>query len=447
VRLGLSGSVALITGATSGIGLATARSMVAEGARVVTVSRGPDGPNIGEALHVTADLFQSGEPERTVEAAESSLGRIDILVNNVGHAAITSLDELTGPDREFALRANLLTAIGATRAALPWMLGRHRGFDRQHRLHRRPPAAGRRRSCAALPDGAAHRLERDGVPVCRAARAGPDRTASATRRRSPFESLDDNTTVALASRGSWPTTDRSTFVSKSIAVFGAGPGLGQAVVRRYAREGYAVTLVARRPDPLDRLAKELTSGGATAHVITADLADTGATPQLAEQIRAKAGDLDAIYYAPTPATGFVSAASLTPRHAERFMPLIFYTLLALVEEFLPHMLEQGDGAVLTAQGGSTVQGLPYMSGPSPAQAAQRNYLQALHAEVAGKGVYVGMLYIGAAIENSAFHVELEAAKATGEPVWEMPTVDPDHLAELLWTMHSTKGPREVIYPT
>ena len=128
------------------------------------------------------------------------------------------------------------------------------------------------------------------------------------------------------------------------------------------------------------------------------------------------------------------------------MPLIFYTMLALVQEFLPHMLEQGDGAILTAQGGSTVHGLPNMSGPSPAQAAQRNYLQALHAEVAGQGVYVGMLYIGAAIRNSAFHTEMEKAKAAGEPVWEMPTVDPGHLAGLLWTMHSTREQREVIYP-
>ena len=128
------------------------------------------------------------------------------------------------------------------------------------------------------------------------------------------------------------------------------------------------------------------------------------------------------------------------------MPLIFYTMLTLVQEFLPHMLEEGDGAILTAQGGSTVQGLPDMSGPSPAQAAQRNYLQALHAEVAGQGVYVGMLYVGAAIRNSAFHAEMEKAKAAGDPVWEMPVVDPAHLAGLLWTMHSTKGQREVIYP-
>jgi short-subunit dehydrogenase len=235
-------------------------------------------------------------------------------------------------------------------------------------------------------------------------------------------------------------------MSKSIAVFGAGPGLGQAVARHYAREGYAVTLVGRRPEPLDRLAKELASAGATAHVVPADLADTGATPRLAEEIRAKTGPLDAFYYAPTPATGFVPAAHLTPRLAQDFMPLIFYTMLALVQEFLPHMIEQGDGAILTAQGGSTVQGLPHMSGPSPAQAAQRNYLQALHAEVAGQGVYVGMLYIGAAIENSAFHAELEQAKAAGEPAWEMPTADPDHLAGLLWAMHGARGQREAVYP-
>jgi short-subunit dehydrogenase len=237
-------------------------------------------------------------------------------------------------------------------------------------------------------------------------------------------------------------------MSKSIAVFGLGPGLGQAVARRYAREGYAVTLVARRAEPLERLAQDLARAGATAHVITADLADTAAVPRLAEQIRAAAGDLDAFYYAPTPSTGFVPAANLTPEYAGKFMPLIFYTTLALVREFLPPMLERGEGAILTAQGGSTVRGLPNMSGPSPAQAAQRNYLQALHAEVAAQGVYVGMLYIGAAIRHSAFHTEMERAEAAGEPVWTgMPVVEPDYLAGLLWDMHAAKGAAEAVYPS
>ncbi|MGH9104269.1 MAG: SDR family NAD(P)-dependent oxidoreductase [Acidimicrobiales bacterium] len=233
---------------------------------------------------------------------------------------------------------------------------------------------------------------------------------------------------------------------KSIAVFGAGPGLGQAVARRYAQEGYDVVLVGRRQQRLDLLAQELADAGGSAHVVPADLAGTDAVPEVADRVRASVGQLDAFYYAPTPSTGFVPAAKLTPQRAESFMPLIFYTMLALVQEFLPQMLGQGDGAILTAQGGSTVHGVADMSGPSPAQAAQRNYLQALHAEVAEKGVYVGMLYIGAAIKNSAFHTELEKAKAAGDPVREMPTVEPEHLADVLWKMHSTRSPMEAIYP-
>ena len=236
-------------------------------------------------------------------------------------------------------------------------------------------------------------------------------------------------------------------MSKSIAVFGAGPGLGQAVARRYAQDGYEVVLIARRRDPLESFAQALTGSGASTHVITADLADTDAVPALAQQIRAMVGGLDAIYYAPTSDDGFVPAADLTPERARMYMPLAVYSLLVLVQEFLPHMLEQGDGAILTAQGASTVHGLPNMSGPGPAQAAQRNYLQSLHSEVAGKGVYVGMLYIGAVIENSAFHAWLQDTKAAGTPTREWgPTVSPAHLADLLWDMHRTKGEPEARYP-
>ncbi len=236
-------------------------------------------------------------------------------------------------------------------------------------------------------------------------------------------------------------------MSKSIAVFGAGPGLGQAVARRYAQDGYEIVLVARRREPLESFAREMTGAGARAHVITADLADTDAVPAVARQIRATVGGLDAIYYAPTSDAGFFPAADLTPQRARVFMPLAVYSLLAVVQEFLPHMLEQGDGAILTAQGAGTVHGLPNMSGPCPAQAAQRNYLQSLHAEVAGKGVYVGMLYIGAVIENSAFHGWLQDAKAAGAPTREWgPTVSPAHLAGLLRDMHSARGEPEAMYP-
>jgi short-subunit dehydrogenase len=233
---------------------------------------------------------------------------------------------------------------------------------------------------------------------------------------------------------------------KSIALFGAGPGLGQAVARRYAREGYTVVLIARRRQPLEVIAQDLVDGGAVTHPIVADLANTDAVPALAEQIRSKVGELDALYYAPTPSGAFVPAAELTPQFAQTFMPVAFYSLLALVQQFLPRMLERGDGAILSAQGASAVRGLPHLSGPGPAQAAQRNYLQSLHTETADRGIYVGLLCIGAIIENSAFHAYIGTARSGGDSRDWGPTVSPAHLADLLWNMHRARSTAEEMYP-
>jgi short-subunit dehydrogenase len=202
--------------------------------------------------------------------------------------------------------------------------------------------------------------------------------------------------------------------------------------------------VARRQEPLEALAVELRSTGATAHVIAADLSDIDALPHVAKRIRTAVGDLDAFYYGAA-ANGFIPVADLTPQRAQALMPLGVYAPMALVREFLPAMLARGDGAILSAQGASALRGLPHIAGGF-ALAAQRNYLQALHTAVSHKGVYVGGLYIGAAIERSRFYIEREAAKAADASVPEMPTVDPQQLAELLWGMHRAKSQPEATYP-
>ena len=227
-------------------------------------------------------------------------------------------------------------------------------------------------------------------------------------------------------------------MTPSIAVFGAGPGLGQAVARRYAREGWRVVLIARHRDHLDQLAKEI---GDNAKVLTADVADTDAIPALAHQIRDLVGDPDALYYG-VGVGQFTPATQLTRAHIEECLPIAVYSLLALVHEFLPAMLERGSGAVLSAQGASAVRGLPHRSGPGPAIAAQRNYLESLEREVAHRNVYIGRLYIGAAITGSAWHASYEQARANGTAEYEVAVVEADHLADQLWTMHANAGPAE-----
>ena len=122
MELGLRDRVCLVTGSTAGIGLATARMLAGEGARVVTHGRG-DAPRVGEALHVVADFLEPGAPE----AAVAQAGDVDVLVNNVGAAYIASFEELSDAQWEEMWQLNVMSFVRAIRAVLPGMRDRGRG--------------------------------------------------------------------------------------------------------------------------------------------------------------------------------------------------------------------------------------------------------------------------------------------------------------------------------
>jgi len=119
VDLGLVDNVCLVTGSTSGIGSETAKLLRAEGATVVTTGRSG-----GE---VPADLSQPGEPERVVQETIERYGRLDVLVNNVGYSEIRRLEQLTDDDWQTSFEVNLMSAVRATKAALPGMRERGSG--------------------------------------------------------------------------------------------------------------------------------------------------------------------------------------------------------------------------------------------------------------------------------------------------------------------------------
>jgi 3-oxoacyl-[acyl-carrier protein] reductase len=128
VDLGLRNAVCVITGSTGGIGLESARLLVAEGARVVTSGRsGGNAPGIGEALHIAADLAQAGEPERLVREAEAQLGAVDVLVNNVGAAYQRSFEEVTDAQWDELWQLNVMSYVRTIRAVLPGMKERGAG--------------------------------------------------------------------------------------------------------------------------------------------------------------------------------------------------------------------------------------------------------------------------------------------------------------------------------
>jgi 3-oxoacyl-[acyl-carrier protein] reductase len=82
---------------------------------------------VGESLHVRAELARAGEPERLVREAEERLGRVDVLVNNVGTARQRSFEEVTEEDWQELWQLNVMSYVRTIRAVLPGMKERGAG--------------------------------------------------------------------------------------------------------------------------------------------------------------------------------------------------------------------------------------------------------------------------------------------------------------------------------
>jgi 3-hydroxybutyrate dehydrogenase len=134
----LAGKTALVTGSTSGIGLAVAKALAAEGANVMlngfgeaeAIERERAGIEAGgvRALHDRADLTRPDEIERLVRRTQDELGGLDILVNNAGMQHVAPADQFPREKWDLIIALNLSAVFHSTRLALPMM--KERGWGR-----------------------------------------------------------------------------------------------------------------------------------------------------------------------------------------------------------------------------------------------------------------------------------------------------------------------------
>src|ERR1700742_2017010 len=123
--LELDGKVAVVTGASKGIGLAVTRLLAAEGATVVAGARTVESlEGLAGVTGFAADLAQPGGPEALVAHAMERHGRVDVLVNNVGRVQLRLDGFLATTDADFeaSMQINFFAALRATRAAVAAML-------------------------------------------------------------------------------------------------------------------------------------------------------------------------------------------------------------------------------------------------------------------------------------------------------------------------------------
>jgi len=127
----LSGTVALVTGASSGIGEATARALAAQGAAVALVARRKDrlehlaaeiDSHGGRALVLTTDVTDAGQARAAVGQTVADLGRLDIVVNNAGVMLLGPIDEAPLDEWQRMVSLNLGGLLNIAHAAIPHLL-------------------------------------------------------------------------------------------------------------------------------------------------------------------------------------------------------------------------------------------------------------------------------------------------------------------------------------
>jgi len=158
--LGLAGRSCVVTGASRGIGLETAKLLCAEGANVLLVAReerrlaaaaeqvaaAGAAEAGGRAEHVAVDVTSASAGDHLLAAAEQNFGALDVLVNNAGAAAWHDLDEVSDSEWRAAFELNVMAPLRLMRAAIPPMEARGWG-----RVVNVASTAGKRPS-AAMPE-------------------------------------------------------------------------------------------------------------------------------------------------------------------------------------------------------------------------------------------------------------------------------------------------------
>jgi NAD(P)-dependent dehydrogenase (short-subunit alcohol dehydrogenase family) len=205
----------------------------------------------------------------------------------------------------------------------------------------------------------------------------------------------------------------------TIAIIGAGPGLGLASARRFGAEGFNVALLSRTQEHVDALAAELAGAGITARGYAADVRDPESLHTALARAADELGTVEILHYSPVPSAAYLRPVLETTREELR-SALEFSALGAAsaMKAVLPGMRALGRGTALFVNGSSAVRPNHKYAGTSAAFAAESAYAQMLHDALAPEGIHVAQLIIPLGIGG-------------GDPAHE-----PAALSETLWRIHS-----------
>ncbi|MEU0804831.1 SDR family NAD(P)-dependent oxidoreductase [Streptomyces sp. NPDC005970] len=214
----------------------------------------------------------------------------------------------------------------------------------------------------------------------------------------------------------------------TIAIVGAGPGLGLSIARVFGGHGFDVALVSRSKDKLDALVTELAEAGITAEGFPADVADSAQLATALEQAITRFGRIDVLEFSPHAGLTMTAPQDVTVDVLRPLIDSLLYGAVTAAQTVLPGMLEAGSGTLLFTTGGGALTPYPMLADANIAQAGQRNWALNLHNTLADKGIYAA---------NVAINLMIGTEAPEG-----VPHRSPDDIALDYWNLHVSRDQAE-----
>jgi NADP-dependent 3-hydroxy acid dehydrogenase YdfG len=229
-----------------------------------------------------------------------------------------------------------------------------------------------------------------------------------------------------------------------IAVVGAGPGIGEAVARRFAAEGYVVALLARTEDKLQTMVQGIDAdlGRNTARYYVTDLRVEQQVISSFNSIRAELGPVQVLVYnAGARRVNGRALLDTTTEEFEGFTKINLFGAFWSSKCVVPDMLAAGHGTIIFTGATGSLRGMPGLSSFSPGKFGLRSLAQIITREYQSKGIHAAHLVIDGPVDGKLiggvkrrqWQREGEKEKLDEVDAYIMQPVD---LAKIYWYLHT-----------
>ena len=215
---------------------------------------------------------------------------------------------------------------------------------------------------------------------------------------------------------------------KVAAVLGVGPGLGAMVARRFAREGFAVGLMARREESLAAAREEVEALGETALAVTADATDAASVASSFDRVREELGEPEVFVYN----AGAFQMGGILELSPEQFDDCFrancsgaFYG----AQQVLPAMVERERGTIILTGATAALRGSARFAALATGKFGLRALAQSMAREFGPQGIHVAHVVIDGQINT----LRLRETQPDRE---ESTTLSPESIAETYWQLHA-----------